>query len=341
MLYSVSCILSTGVNMQIGIIGLPNVGKSTLFNALTNANAVVADYPFTTIEPNIGIVSVPDTRLKKLGEIYKPEKLTPTTIRFVDIAGLVKGASKGEGLGNKFLSHIREMDALVQVVSCFRENCNPSDEIETIKLELFLADLEVVVRRISSISPKAKCGIKEAKEELEILYTIKDSIEKGNVYNFRVSSELQLLTSIPIFYIVNVKDINFQIPKSKYELVPINAKLENEILELSDAEKKELEVKSDLDKLILAGYKILDLITFYTTVGTEIRAWNIKKGTSAQKAAGKIHSDFEKNFIRAEVFNFSELEKYGSEKTLRENGLIRVEGKEYVVKDGDVMNIKI
>ncbi|MDD5687285.1 MAG: redox-regulated ATPase YchF [Elusimicrobia bacterium] len=329
--------------MQIGIIGLPNVGKSTIFNALTNAHAVVADYPFTTIEPNIGIVAVPDEHLKKLGEIYKPEKLTPTTIRFVDIAGLVKGASKGEGLGNKFLSHIREMDAVVHVVGCFRENCNPSDEIEIIKTELSIADLDVVVKKISSVSPRAKCGIKEAKDELEVLYKIKDSIDKGISVNLNsLIFNLQLLSTIPVIYIANVKDsTTYSLSSIPYQLIPINAKLEDEIQELTEEEKKELEVKSELGNLILASYKLLDLITFYTTVGTEIRAWNIKRGTTAQKAAGKIHTDFEKKFIKAEVFNFSELEKYGSEKALQEKGIIRLEGKDYVVQDGDIIRIKI
>ncbi|HAX61494.1 MAG TPA: redox-regulated ATPase YchF [Elusimicrobia bacterium] len=326
--------------MQIGIIGLPNVGKSTLFNSLTNAHAVVADYPFTTIEPNVGIVSVPDDRLKKLGDIYHPEKLTPTTIKFVDIAGLVKGASKGEGLGNKFLSHIREMDAIVQVVGCFRENSNPADEIEIIKTELFLADLEVVNRKISSVSPRAKCGIKEAKEELEILYKIKSEIETGKMSRLEVA-DIILLSSIPVIYVANVKNTTSDFGLLTSDLITINAKLEGELLELSDEEKKELGVKSELGKLILASYKLLDLITFYTTVGVEIRAWNIKKGTSAQKAAGKIHTDFEKNFIRAEVFNFSELEKYGTDKALHDKGLVRLEGRDYIVQDGDILRIKI
>ncbi|MEW6557047.1 MAG: redox-regulated ATPase YchF [Elusimicrobiota bacterium] len=326
--------------MQIGIIGLPNVGKSTLFNALTNAHVGVADYPFTTIEPNVGIVSVPDTRLTKLGELYKPEKLTPTTIKFVDIAGLVKGASKGEGLGNKFLSHIREMDALVQVVGCFRENASIVDEIEIIKTELFLADLEVVVKRISAIASRAKCGIKEAKEELEILYKIKSDIEIGQMSKLELA-DIKLLSSIPVVYIANVKETNYKLQITNYKLIPINAKLEEELLELSTDDKKELSLNSELDKLILASYKLLDLIIFYTTVGTEIRAWQIKKGTTAQKSAGKIHTDFEKNFIRAEVFNFAELEKYGSEKILHEKGLVATEGKDYIVKDGDILRIKI
>lgn len=336
--------------MQTGIIGLPNVGKSTLFNALANTRAAIADYPFTTIEPNVGIISVPDERLKKLGEIYKPEKLTPTTIKFVDIAGLVKGASKGEGLGNKFLSHIREMDALVQVVGCFREDCNAESEIEVIKKELMLSDLEIIEKRISAISPKAKSGIKEAKEELEVLYKIKSEIGNGHLPNCHLPSLpdgrqagaiCHLLCVIPVIYVANVKDTAACSPLVPYPLIPINAKLETEILELSEEEKKELDVKSELDKLILAGYETLKLITFYTTVGTEIRAWNIKRGTTAQKAAGKIHTDFEKKFIRAEVFNFPELEKYGSEKILHEKGLVRVEGKDYTVKDGDVLRIKI
>ncbi|MFH1541018.1 MAG: redox-regulated ATPase YchF [Elusimicrobiota bacterium] len=326
--------------MQIGIIGLPNVGKSTLFNSLTNANAVVADYPFTTIEPNIGIVSIPDVRLEKLGSIYKPEKLTPTTIKFVDIAGLVKGASKGDGLGNKFLSHIREMDALIQVVGCFREDSTAADEIEIIKTELFLADLEVVNKKISSISARAKCGIKEAKEELEVLYKIKSEIETGQVSQLKFA-DIILLSSIPVIYIANVKDTTSKLSAIFYPLIAINAKLENELLELSDEEKKEFGVKSELAKLILASYKLLNLITFYTTVGAEIRAWNIKEGTSAQKAAGKIHTDFEKNFIRVEVFNFSELEEHKTDKILHDKGLIRIEGKDYIVKDGDILRIKI
>ena len=326
--------------MQIGIIGLPNVGKSTFFNALTKAHASVADYPFTTIEPNVGIVPVPDERLAKLGMLYKPQKLTPTSIRFVDIAGLVKGASKGEGLGNKFLSHIREMDALIQIVGCFRENCDPVSEVETVRVELLLADLDVINRKISSVSPRAKCGIKEAKEELDKLYFSKAEIEKGNSVQ-AVPEELNLLTSIPVIYAANVRDISGKIPEIAYRLIPINAKLECEITELSEEEKKELQVESNIGGLIESGYKILDLITFYTTVGTEIRAWKLKSGKNIQQAAGHVHTDFEKNFIKAEVFNFSEIEKFGSEKILHEKGLVRIEGKDYIVKDGDIIRIKI
>lgn len=327
--------------MQIGIVGLPNVGKSTFFNALTKAHAAVADYPFTTIEPNIGIVLVPDARLKKLGDMYKPQKLTPASIRFVDIAGLVKGASQGEGLGNKFLSHIREMDALIQIVGCFRQGSAPEEEIEIIRAELLLADLDTVNRKISSVSPRAKCGIKEAKEELEILYAAKADIESENAAKV-VPEGLQLLTSIPVVFAANLSDTGVKPPQTaKYALTPVNAKLECEITELSEEEKKELQVESTIGDLIEAGYKILDLITFYTTVGTEIRAWKLKKGSNIQQAAGKVHTDFEKNFIKAEVFNFSEIEQYGSEKTLRDKGLVRVEGKEYIVKDGDIIRIKI
>ncbi|OQA90899.1 MAG: Ribosome-binding ATPase YchF [Elusimicrobia bacterium ADurb.Bin231] len=326
--------------MQIGIIGLPNVGKSTLFNCMTKAHAAVADYPFTTIEPNIGIVSVPDSRLAALGVLYKPEKLTPASIRFVDIAGLVKGASKGEGLGNKFLSHIREMDALLHVVDCFREGSEPDEEVSIVRSELLLADLDTVHKKISNTAPRAKCGIKEAKEDLEKLYIIKQDIENGNSPQVSLP-ELNLISSIPVFYAANMKDTSLALPESKYNFVKINAKLESEIVELSDQEKIELQVKSELPDIISAGYALLGLITFYTTVGTEIRAWNIKNGSTAQAAAGKIHSDFEKNFIRAEVFNFSELELRGSEKNLQENGLVRTEGREYIVKDGDILKIKI
>jgi len=326
--------------MQIGIIGLPNVGKSTFFNALTKAHAAVADYPFTTIEPNVGIVTVPDARLVKLGDLYRPQKLTPTSIRFVDIAGLVKGASKGEGLGNKFLSHIREMDALVQVIGFFREDCDPVSEIEIIRTELLLADLDVINRRISSVSPRAKCGIKEAKEELDKLYTVKAEIEKGSSAS-SAPEELNLLTSIPVIYAANVSDIGNKIPETAYRMIPVNAKLECEITELSEEEKKELQVESNIGGIIEAGYKILNFITFYTTVGTEIRAWKIKKGKNIQQAAGQVHTDFEKNFIKAEVFNFAEIEKLGSEKILHENGLVRIEGKDYIVKDGDIIRIKI
>lgn len=357
--------------MKLGIVGLPNVGKSTLFNAITKAGAECANYPFCTIEPNVGIVAVPDERLDKLARMYNPEKVTPTTIEFVDIAGLVKGASKGEGLGNKFLSHIREVDAIVHVVRCFEDSrivhvdgsIGPGRDIETINLELIFADLEVLERRIDRTRKMLKTGDRKFQVELELYERIKSNLEKGMlVRSMKFDSEQQemvdqlfLLTSKPVLYAANLSEDDLQsgednpylcelkdyASKEGAEVMVICAKIEEEIAQLDDDEKKafldELGLsESGLDRLIKASYKLLGLISFLTAGPQEVRAWTITKGTKAPQAAGKIHSDFERGFIRAEVVAYEDLIKCGSYNVAREKGLVRSEGKEYVMQDGDV-----
>lgn len=356
--------------MKLGIVGLPNVGKSTLFNAITKAGAECANYPFCTIEPNVGIVTVPDNRLDMLAKIYNPKKVVPTTIEFVDIAGLVKGASNGEGLGNKFLSHIREVDAIVHVVRCFEDtnivhvdgNIGPVRDIETINLELVFSDLEIVDKRIDKTRKLLKTGDKKYSIELAILEKIKSNLEKGVlVRNMDLDddekhlvNQMFLITSKPVIYVANVSedDMNgspnhFVVELNEFaksdnaEVVVICAKIEEEIATLDDSEREEFLQElglsvSGLDKLITSSYRLLGLISFLTAGPDEVRAWTIVKGTKAPQAAGKIHTDFERGFIRAEIVSYDNLIKCGSVNAAREKGLVQSEGKDYVMKDGDV-----
>lgn len=360
--------------MKLGIVGLPNVGKSTLFNSLTKAGAESANYPFCTIDPNIGIVPVPDERLKVLGDLYNTEKIIPAAIEFVDIAGLVKGASKGEGLGNQFLSNIREVDAIVHVVRCFEDSniihvdgsINPLRDIETINLELIFSDIEIIERRIARTSKGAK-NDKALAKELELLNRLKAHLEAGNMAKSFTDTQddeevaflesYNLLTFKPVIYAANVKEddlINDGVDNSQVaqvrefakeeqsEVFVICAQIEQEIAELDDDEKKmfleELGLtESGLEKLIKASYNILGLISYLTAGPKETRAWTITKGTKAPGAAGKIHTDFERGFIRAEIVSYQNLVECKSYTVAKEKGLVRSEGKEYVVQDGDVV----
>ncbi|HZG74856.1 MAG TPA: redox-regulated ATPase YchF [Paenibacillus sp.] len=361
--------------LKAGIVGLPNVGKSTLFNAITQAGAESANYPFCTIDPNVGVVEVPDPRLGKLADIVHPERIVPTAFEFVDIAGLVKGASKGEGLGNKFLAHIREVDAIVHVVRCFVDEnithvsggVNPISDIETINLELILADIESVEKRLERSRKNLKGGDKKVVAEVELLERMKEVLYNDKpARSMDLSDEekllvrdLHLITMKPVLYAANVSeaeaanaDGNPYVAKVREfaasegnEVVPISAKVESEIAELEGEDKamflEELGLQeSGLDRLIQAAYKLLGLNTYFTAGVQEVRAWTIRKGTKAPQAAGVIHTDFERGFIRAEVVAYEDLIAAGSMNGAKERGQLRLEGKEYVVQDGDVMHFR-
>ena len=360
--------------MKLGIVGLPNVGKSTMFNSITKAGAECANYPFCTIEPNVGVVPVPDERLDELTKMYNPQKTTHAVIEFVDIAGLVKGASKGEGLGNKFLSHIRETDAICEVVRCFNDSnvvhvdgsVDPIRDIETINLELIFADIETVNKRLEKAKKNLKAD-KKYQEEIDLLEKIKENLENGisaraleyNEEEQALVKDMFLLTTKPILYIANISDEQIEnaendemvlkvkqyASKEKAEVIPLCVKIEEELSGLEDEDKKEmLEAlgleESGLDKVIKKSYDLLGLMSFLTAGEPEVRAWTIKKGTKAPQAAGKIHSDIERGFIKAEVVTYDDLMKEGSMVSAREKGLVRSEGKDYIMQDGDIVLFK-
>lgn len=363
------------MSLTAGIVGLPNVGKSTLFNAITRAGAESANYPFCTIDPNVGVVEVPDERLIKLTEVVKPKKTVPTTFEFTDIAGIVKGANKGEGLGNQFLSHIRQVDAICHVVRCFEDEnithvsgkVDPIDDIETINLELILADLETVNRRYERVEKLARQKDKEALQEYNVVKKIKDALEAEKPARSvqlteeeeKFAKQLHLLTAKPVLYVANVSEdditdiennehvqkVKQYAAKEDAKVIVVSAKIEEEIAEL-DPEEKELYLselgieQSGLDQLIKAAYDLLGLATYFTAGEKEVRAWTFKKGMKAPEAAGIIHSDFERGFIRAETVSYDDLMEAGSMAQARENGKIRLEGKDYVVQDGDVIHFR-
>jgi GTP-binding protein YchF len=358
------------MGFNCGIVGLPNVGKSTIFNAVTSAGAQASNYPFTTIDPNVGVVDMPDGRLDKLAAIYMPKKVTPTTMEFVDIAGLVKGAAQGEGLGNKFLANIREVDAIAHVVRCFDDpnvvhvagTVDPKTDIEVIEAELMLADLESLEKRLFKNEKQAKTGDKKAAEEVALIKRLQEKLGKGEPVRREAYSDdeaallrtFNLLSSKPVLYVANVAEDMIDKPNPYVDavrpiadlegakVVVISGQVEGEIAALPKEERKDYLAgmgltESGLDRLIRAGYDLLGLITYFTAGEKEVRAWTIPKGTKAPQAAGKIHTDFEKGFIRAEVFHFDDLVRHKTEQAVKAAGLLRSEGKDYVVKDGDIM----
>jgi len=362
------------MGLQCGIVGLPNVGKSTLFNALSNAKAEAANYPFCTIEPNVGVISVPDERLEILSGLVNPQRVLPTVMEFVDIAGLVQGASKGEGLGNKFLANIREVDAIVHVVRCFEDpnvvhvagKVDPVADKEIIDTELQLKDLESIDKKIQRVEKPAKVGDAKAKKELEILKRYKAHLEAGkNARGLEVNdgdeeaiADLQLLTVKPVIYVTNVEEesvltgnkfveqLKEAIKDEHAEVVIVSAGLEAQIAEFTDPEEKAMFLEeyglneSGLNKLIKASYKLLNLITYFTAGEKEVRAWTIRKGWKAPQAAGVIHTDFERGFIKAEVMKLADFQQYKTESACKEAGKVHIEGKEYIVADGDVMHFR-
>lgn len=364
------------MGLSIGIVGLPNVGKSTLFNAITKAGAEAANYPFCTIEPNVGVVDVPDARLPVLAKVFNSKRIVPTGVKFIDIAGIVKGASKGEGLGNKFLSHIREVDAIAHVVRCFEDpnvthvlgKVDPLSDIEVINLELVLADMETVDKRYDRAAKAARAGLKESQVEYGLLTRLKEALENGQAARSveiqtedeaRVLKDLHLITAKPVMYVANVaeefvadpsrveaiKKVQALAESERNEVVPVSAKIESELAEMDDEEKQAFLAdlglpESGLDRVIKSGYHLLNLMSFLTAGEMEARAWTIRRGTKAPQAAGEIHTDIERGFIRAEIVSFGDLVTNGSMAAAREAGRVRLEGKEYVMQDGDVVNFR-